>query len=73
MHKTAMLSQELDTLMPELITTAEVAQQLGVTRQAVVQRVNAGTLVPVYKSPAKTGTYLFSAPDVACLALELVR
>ncbi|NQW90267.1 hypothetical protein HQQ88_08165 [Curtobacterium sp. VKM Ac-2861] len=63
----------LHTYTNELVTTSEVAAALGITRQAVLQRVNAGTLRPIYKSPARTGGYLFSAPDVFCLAPELTR
>ena len=53
--------------LSEVITTTEVAHMLGISRQAVLQRVRNGSLQPVFKSPARTGGYLFSAPDVACL------
>ncbi|TCU48332.1 helix-turn-helix domain-containing protein [Curtobacterium sp. PhB146] len=60
----------LDTLMPELITTGEVARVLGISRQAVLQRVNTGSLVPV-SSDGLRGAYLFSAPELACALLAL--
>lgn len=46
----------------DLLTTEQVAAILGITRQAVFDRVRRGALVPVFKSPAKTGGYLFT-PD----------
>lgn len=70
MHKPQQITRELDRIMPELITTGEAARVLGVTRQAVLQRVNAGTLVPV-SSAGSRGAYLFSAPELACMAIEL--
>jgi len=48
----------------DLLTTTEVAEVLGVSRQAVLQRVEAGTLAPVTKLPGKTGTYLFEPADI---------
>ena len=49
----------------DLMTTEEVAAALGITRQAVLGRVKAGTLIPAFKSPAATGGYLFTSESVA--------
>ena len=73
MSNSATTGVDPNTYTNELVTTSEVAAALGISRQAVLQRVTAGTLRPVYKSPARTGGYLFSAPDVFCLAPELAR
>jgi len=48
----------------DLLTTTQVAAALGVSRQAVLQRVETGALVPVTKLPGLTGPYLFDASDV---------
>jgi len=49
----------------ELLTTEQVAADLGITRQAVAARVKSGTLVPAFKAPAKNGAYLFSPTAIA--------
>lgn len=46
-----------------LLTTSEVAERLGITRQAVAQRVRSGSLEAAYKSPEPNGGYLFD-PEV---------
>ncbi|MBF4613259.1 helix-turn-helix domain-containing protein [Curtobacterium sp. VKM Ac-1376] len=48
----------------DYMTTSQVAQVLGVSRQAVLQRVEAGSLKPAHKLPGQTGTYLFDPADV---------
>jgi hypothetical protein len=53
--------------MGDVLTTAEVAAVLHITRQAVIARVAAGTLTPCYKQPANGG-YLFAAADVDPIA-----
>jgi hypothetical protein len=52
--------------MPEhaLLTTAEAAERLGITRQAVIARVHAETLAPAFKNPGPRGGYLFDPADV---------
>lgn len=51
-----------------LITTTQVAAILGLTRQAVIARVNAGTLTPAMKLPAAHGAYLFDLTTVKAAA-----
>jgi hypothetical protein len=46
----------------EVLTTAEVAVRLNMTRQGVIARVAAGTLTPCYKQPANGG-YLFDSKE----------
>lgn len=48
----------------ELLTTAEVAVALGITRQAVADRVKAGKLTYARKSPGRNGAYLFDPAAV---------
>jgi DNA-binding XRE family transcriptional regulator len=48
----------------DLMTTTQVAVALGISRQAVLQRVEAGSLKPSAKLPGQTGTYLFAPSDV---------
>lgn len=52
------------------LTTSQVAQRLGVTRQLVLWLVRQGRLEPTQKLPAANGTYLFAADDVEQLAQE---
>lgn len=51
----------------DLLTTTEVAAALGISRQAVLQRVKSGALTPAAKLPGQTGTYLFE-PEATCAA-----
>lgn len=43
----------------QLLTTAEVAEALGLSRQAVIDRAKHGTLPVAHKSPGRNGAYLF--------------
>ena len=49
----------------QLMTTANVAERLGVTRQAVTQMVNNGTLSVVAQYPK---TWLYDPAEVEALA-----
>lgn len=51
----------------ELVTAAQAAEILGFTRQAVINRVKDGRLVPASKLPTATGAYLFRRADVEAL------
>ena len=50
--------------MSDFITTAEVAERLGVSPSAISYRVKAGTLKPVIKMPGKRGAFLFDPKDL---------
>ncbi|SJM66893.1 helix-turn-helix domain-containing protein [Agrococcus casei] len=52
------------------LTTSQVAERLGVTRQLVLWMVRQGRLAPTQKLPASNGTYLFAEADVATLEQE---
>lgn len=52
------------------LTTSQVAERLGVTRQLVLWLVKQGRLEPTRKLPASNGTYLFAEADVATLDQE---
>lgn len=54
----------------ELVTAAQAAEILGFTRQAVINRVKDGRLVPASKLPTATGAYLFRRADVDALLPE---
>jgi hypothetical protein len=45
----------------ELITTANVAARLGISRQAVVDRVHRNALTAAHKIPTANGAYLFDS------------
>lgn len=53
-----------------LLTTAEVAQRLGVDVRTVHRMVASGRLTPVQKLPGRTGSYVFSAAAVEAVAPE---
>ena len=53
--------------VPELLTTAEVAELLRCTSQTVLNHVRAGRLSPAQKLPTSTGTYLFHRADAEAL------
>ena len=50
--------------MQDLLTTAELAEQLGVSPSAISRRVKKGDLQPAAKAPGKRGAFLFSAEVV---------
>lgn len=45
----------------ELLTTKTVAEILGISRQAVVERVHRSALVPAHKIETPNGAYLFDS------------
>lgn len=45
--------------MADLLTTAETAEVLGVSKSTVIYRVRIGELRYAHKSPGETGAYLF--------------
>lgn len=53
-----------------LMTTANVAERLGVTRQAVAQMVHAGTLSVVAQYPK---TWLYDPAEVEALAEQRAK
>lgn len=52
----------------EQLTTTEVAQRLGISRNTVLQRVTYGRLKPLLKLPGRTGAYLFDAEEIDKIA-----
>lgn len=48
----------------DLVTTAEVAEHLGVHVRTVHRMIEAGKLKPVAKAPGLRGAYLFNRRDV---------
>lgn len=48
----------------EYLTTAQVAQMLGVRVSTISRRVARGELVPAVKVPGKTGAFLFRRSDI---------
>lgn len=55
-------------LMPDLLTTAQVAQKLGKSPRTVHRLVAAGRLVPAMTAPGgQHGAYLFSPEAVEAL------
>ena len=47
-----------------LLTTAQAAKELGVTRQTIVRYVVDGKLRPYMKTPGRTGGYLFTRGEI---------
>lgn len=49
-----------------LLSTSEVAARLGVSRATIINRIDAGVIVPagMVGSRGKRGTYVFTAEDV---------
>ena len=54
-------------MTPELVTTAEIATRFSVTRQTVLNWVDAGKITPVLRLKA-SGVLLFDPADVDKLA-----
>ena len=54
----------------ELLTTREVARLLGIARQTVVRRVEAGRLTPAYRAPNENGMFLFNRAEIEALAAK---
>lgn len=51
--------------MHELLTTSQVADRLGVSRQAVSRMVEAGEIVPAARiAVARHGSFVFSVTEV---------
>ena len=51
-----------------IVTAAEAAKILGITRRAVLARVHAGTLSAAMKASGKTGAFLFYRDHIEALA-----
>lgn len=56
--------------MPNLITTAQVAERAGVSRRAVTRWVDAGRLTPTQQLPGLRGALLFDAETVDAFLAE---
>lgn len=54
----------------DLLTTTEVARELGVDKTTLTRWVAEGRIVAVHKLPNKNGAFLFARADVAALAAE---
>lgn len=59
-----MIKSETGAQLAELMTAAQVARELGYTREAVRQAVARGHLQAAGKLPARNGAYLFARADV---------
>lgn len=55
---------DMETLLRTALTTAQVAERLGVSGETVRRAVNAGHLRPAYKFPGLHGIYLFTDEEV---------
>ena len=60
----------LDHEDPDLVTTAEAAQMLGVSVATVNRRADKGEIPVAAKAPGKRGARLFRREDVQALAKE---
>lgn len=56
--------------MPKTLTTAQVADLLGISRRAVAKRARAGSLVYTQQLPGATGAYLFDAEQIERIATD---
>jgi len=56
--------------MSDFLTTAEVAERLGVSPSAISYRVRAGTLTPAMKMPGKRGAFLFDPTELEQASAE---
>lgn len=54
----------------KLLTTAEVAERLGISPVTVTWRVRAGHLIPEMKLPGINGAYLFAPGTIDQLTKE---
>lgn len=54
----------------DLMTTAEVAERLGVSVSTVTRMAQSGRLTPAHKSPAKRGAYVFDRATVEAYVAE---
>lgn len=54
----------------QLLTTAQVATELGLSRMTILRWVHSGKLTPIASLPTKTGAYLFDPADVSALIDE---
>ncbi|MGP4975834.1 helix-turn-helix transcriptional regulator [Brachybacterium tyrofermentans] len=54
----------------KLLTSSEVAERLGISRQTVAWRVARGQLAPAQQLPGRSGAYLFDADQIAALAAD---
>lgn len=50
--------------MNELLTTADLAREKGVSPSAISQAVTAGRIAPAIKLPGKRGAFLFTREAV---------
>ncbi|WP_058234152.1 helix-turn-helix domain-containing protein [Devriesea agamarum] len=53
-----------------LLSTTQVAERLGITRNTVLQRLATDRLVPAMKLPGRTGAYLFDPAVIESIACE---
>ncbi|WP_282939148.1 helix-turn-helix domain-containing protein [Corynebacterium auriscanis] len=55
------------------LNTTQVAEWLGISRRAVIARVQNGSLPVMQKLPGKTGVYLFDPKEIAEIAEDSNR
>jgi|GEM_PF-2220422 len=65
-----MINIEAGHELADLMTAAQVARELGYTRQAVLNAVNRGHLRAAGKLPGPLGAYLFARADVDAWAVR---
>lgn len=51
----------------ELLTTAQVARELGRDRSTILRWVQAGKLTPIHTLPTAKGSHLFDPADISAL------
>lgn len=59
-----------DAATPDLVSTSQVAEVLGVGASTVSRMVTAGRLEPAYRAPGIRGAFFFRRADVDALVRE---
>ena len=54
--------------MANLVSTHNAAEQLGISRRTLLDRVAQGKITPAHRMPGRTGALLFDAEQIDRLA-----
>lgn len=52
----------------DLLSALQAAEVLGISRRALINRVEAGTIEPIGKLPGRTGSFLFDRSYIEAVA-----